>query len=242
METTADSLILTPASLAAMIDHTFLKAYGTPADIERLCREAREYRFAMVAIHPAEVSHCVKLLAGSGVRVGAAVGFPLGQNTAETKAFETRDAIEKGAGEIDTVLNLRALQSGCLDLVRREMRELVALTRPAGVISKVILETCYLTDDQKRTACRIAMEEGVDYVKTSTGMGQGGATVADVCLMRSVVGDRVRIKAAGGIRNLASVRALLAAGAARLGTSNGVTIVEELRARVARPEPQRGSS
>jgi deoxyribose-phosphate aldolase len=188
----------------------------------------------MVAVNPAEVSRCVELLAGSAVRVGAAVGFPLGQNTAETKAFETRDAVEKGAGEIDTVLNLRALQSGCLEVVRREIRELVAATRPAGVISKVILETCYLTDDQKRTACRIALEEGVDYVKTSTGMGPGGATVADVCLMRSVVGDRVRIKAAGGIRDLSAAKALLAAGAVRLGTSNGVAIIEELRAQLGR--------
>ena len=236
METVADSMILTPKSLAAMIDHTFLKAFGTPADIERLCREAREYQFAMVAVNPAEVSRCVALLAGSGVRVGAAVGFPLGQNTAETKAFETRDAIAKGAGEIDTVLNLRALQSGCLDLVRREICELVAATRSAGVISKVILETCYLTDDQKRTACRLALEEGVDYVKTSTGMGSGGATVADVCLMRSVVGDRVRIKAAGGIRNLDAAKALVAAGAVRLGTSNGVAIVEELRSQAGRTD------
>ncbi len=234
METAAGSMILTPESLAAMIDHTFLKAYGTPADIEQLCREASEYRFAMVAVNPAEVARCVKLLAGSGVRVGAAVGFPLGQNTAETKAFETRDAVEKGAGEIDTVLNLRALQSGCLDVVRREIRDLVALTRPAGVVSKVILETCYLGDDQKRTACRIALEEGADYVKTSTGMAAGGATVADVCLMRSVVGDRVRVKAAGGIRSLESAKALIAAGASRLGTSNGVAIVEELRAQFGR--------
>ena len=232
METAADSMILTPESLAAMIDHTFLRAYGTPEEIETLCREASEYRFAMVAVNPAEVARCVKLLAGSGVRVGAAVGFPLGQNTSQTKAFETRDALEKGAGEIDTVLNLRALQSGCLDVVRREIRDLVALTRPAGVISKVILETCYLSDEQKRTACRIALEEGVDYVKTSTGMGKSGATVADVRLMRSVVGDRVRIKAAGGIRNLESVKALIAAGASRLGTSSGVAIVEELRAQL----------
>lgn len=222
--------MLTPASLAAMIDHTFLKAYGTPADIERLCSEARDHRFAMVAIHPAEVTRCVELLAGSGVRVGAAVGFPLGQNTSETKAFETRDAIEKGAGEIDTVLNLRALQSGCLDIVRREIRELVALTKPKGVISKVILETCFLTDDQKREACRIALEEGVDFVKTSTGMGSNGATVGDVRLMRSVVGNQVRIKAAGGIRTLESVRALIAAGATRLGTSHGVAIIAELAA------------
>jgi deoxyribose-phosphate aldolase len=240
MASAAESMILTPESLAAMIDHTFLKAYGTPADIERLCAEAREYRFAMVAVNPAEVTRCVRLLAGSGVRVGAAVGFPLGQNTSETKAFETRDALEKGAGEIDMVLNLRALQGGCLEVVRREIADLVALTRPAGVISKVILETCYLAGEQKRVACRIAMEEGVDFVKTSTGMGSLGATVDDVRLMRSVVGDHVGIKAAGGIRTLKSVEELLAAGASRLGTSNGVAIRAELAARG--PGAGRGAS
>ncbi|MEN6493032.1 MAG: deoxyribose-phosphate aldolase, partial [Thermoguttaceae bacterium] len=197
-----DSVALTPESLAAMIDHTYLKAYGTPADIERLCQEARQYRFAMVAINPAEVATCKRLLQGSGVRVGAAVGFPLGQNTPETKAFETRDAIQKGAGEIDMVINVRALQAGDLELVRREIRDLARGCQPFGVISKVILETCYLTDEQKRQVCRIALEEGVDFVKTSTGFGTAGATVADVALMRSVVGDRLGVKAAGGIRTL----------------------------------------
>jgi len=232
MATATETRELTPQTLAALIDHTFLKAYGAPADIERLCHEARTYGFAMVAVNPAEVPRCVQLLAGSAVRVGAAIGFPLGQTTRATKAFETRDALTLGAGEIDTVLNLRALQAGDLDLVRGEIRDLVALTRPAGAISKVILETCYLTDEQKRTACRIAREEGVDFVKTSTGMGSGGATVDDVLLMRSVVGTAVQIKAAGGIRTLDDALALIAAGATRLGTSNGVAIVEELRTRL----------
>lgn len=232
METVADSRSVTPASLAAMIDHTFLKAFATPGDIEKLCEEAREHRFATVAVTPAEVSRCVRLLAGSGVRVGAGVGFPLGQNTPETKAFETRDAVDRGAKEIDTVLNIRALQGGCLDIVRREMRDLVAMTRPAGAVSKVILETFYLTDAQKTAACRLALEEGVDFVKTSTGTCPGGATVADVRLMRSVVGDRAQVKASGGIRNLESALAMIAAGATRLGTSQGVAIVDELRSRL----------
>ncbi len=221
---------LTPASLAAMIDHTFLKPFGTPADIEKLCAEARQYGFAMVAINPAEVETCVRLLAGTPVRVGAAIGFPLGQNTPEVKACETQDALARGAGEIDTVINLRALQAGRLDVTRREIDDLVRLCRAAGAISKVILETCYLTDDQKRTVCRIALDAGADFVKTSTGFGPAGATVEDVRLMRETVGPVMGVKAAGGIRDLATARAMIAAGATRLGTSSGVAIVEALRA------------
>ena len=220
---------LTPAELAVMIDHTFLKPFGTPADIEKLCTEAREYGFAMVAINPAEVRNCVRLLSGSTVRVGAAIGFPLGQNTAAIKAAETRDAIENGATEIDTVINLRALQSGQPDRVRQEIADMVRLCKPAGVICKVILETCYLTDNQKRSVCLIAREEGVDFVKTSTGFGTAGATVADVQLMRNAVGPSIRIKAAGGIRTLSDALALIEAGATRLGTSAGVALVESLK-------------
>jgi deoxyribose-phosphate aldolase len=204
-----------------MIDHTFLKPFGTPADIETLCAEARQYGFAMVAIHPAEVETCGRLLAGTPVRTGAAIGFPLGQNTPEVKAYETQDALERGAGEIDTVINLRALQAGRLDVTRREIDDLVRLCRAAGAISKVILETCYLTDDQKRTVCRIAREAGADFVKTSTGFGPAGATVEDVRLMRETVGPVMGVKAAGGIRDLATARAMIAAGATRLGTSSG---------------------
>lgn len=222
--------LLTPTALAGMIDHTFLKPFGTPADIETLCAEARQYGFAMVAIHPAEVETCVRLLAGTPVRTGAAIGFPLGQNTPEVKAYETQDALERGAGEIDTVINLRALQAGRLDVTRREIDDLVRLCRAAGAISKVILETCYLTDDQKRTVCRIALESGADFVKTSTGFGPSGATVEDVRLMRETVGPVMGVKAAGGIRDLATARAMIAAGATRLGTSSGVAIVEALRA------------
>lgn len=217
---------LTAEQLAGMIDHTFLKPFGTAENIEKLCAEARKYEFAMVAINPAEVETCVKLLEGSPVRVGAAIGFPLGQTTTECKAFETRDAIEKGATEIDTVINVRALQKGRLDIVKKEIEDMVAICRPAGVICKVILETCYLSDAEKETVCQIAKEAGVDFVKTSTGFGTAGATVEDVALMRRVVGPEIGVKAAGGIRDLDTALAMIKAGATRIGTSSGVSIVE----------------
>jgi deoxyribose-phosphate aldolase len=222
---------LSAAELAGMIDHTFLKPAGPPEDIEKLCAEARQYGFAMVAIHPAEVEHCVRLLAGSRVRAGAAIGFPLGQNTRAVKAFETRDAIQRGAGEIDMVINLRALQAGELALVRGEIEDMAAACRPAGVICKVILETCYLSDEQKKQVCRMAVEAGADFVKTSTGFGSAGATVEDIRLMRAAVGPQMGVKASGGVRALDQALALIAAGATRIGTSSGVALVEDLRAR-----------
>ena len=223
---------LSVKQLAGMIDHTFLKPFGTAENIEKLCDEARKYEFAMVAINPAEVETCVKLLEGSPVRVGAAIGFPLGQTTTECKAFETRDAIAKGATEIDTVINVRALQKGSLDIVKKEIEEMVAICRPAGVICKVILETCYLSDAEKETVCRIAKEAGVDFVKTSTGFGTAGATVEDVALMRRVVGPEIGVKAAGGIRDLDTALAMIKAGATRIGTSSGVTIVEAYKSAI----------
>ena len=223
---------LSVKQLAGMIDHTFLKPFGTAENIEKLCDEARKYEFAMVAINPAEVETCVKLLEGSPVRVGAAIGFPLGQTTTECKAFETRDAIAKGATEIDTVINVRALQKGRLDIVKKEIEEMVAICRPAGVICKVILETCYLSDAEKETVCRIAKEAGVDFVKTSTGFGTAGATVEDVTLMRRVVGPEIGVKAAGGIRDLDTALAMIKAGATRIGTSSGVTIVEAYKSAI----------
>lgn len=212
--------------LAGMIDHTFLKPFGNKSDIVKLCDEARKYGFAMVAINPAEVETCVELLKGSKVRVGAAIGFPLGQNTVECKAFETRDAIEKGATEIDTVINVRALQKGDIETVRREIADMVAICRPKGVICKVILETCYLTDEEKEIVCKIAKEENVDFVKTSTGFGTAGATVEDIALMRRVVGDKIGVKASGGVRDLETALAMIDAGATRIGTSSGIAIVE----------------
>ena len=227
MKTIIENLSVT--ELAGMIDHTFLKPYGTHDDIKKLCNEALQYQFAMVAINPAEVTACVNLLSDSAVRTGAAIGFPLGQNTSETKAFEIKDAIAKGATEIDMVINIRALQSGGLQTVRNEIREMVRLCRPANVINKVILETCYLTDEQKKTVCSIAKEEGVDFVKTSTGFGTGGATVEDIKLMRSVVGPHIGVKASGGIRDLDMALSLIEAGATRIGTSSGIAIVEAFK-------------
>ena len=223
---------LSVEQLAGMIDHTYLKPFGTEENMEKLCAEARKYGFAMVAINPAEVETCVKLLEGSPVRVGAAIGFPLGQTTTECKAFETRDAIAKGATEIDTVINVRALQKGRLDIVKKEIEEMVAICRPAGVICKVILETCYLSDAEKETVCRIAKEAGVDFVKPSTGFGTAGATVEDVALMRRVVGPEIGVKAAGGIRDLDTALAMIKAGATRIGTSSGVTIVEAYKSAI----------
>ncbi len=221
---------ITPQSLAGMIDHTFLRPSGGPEDIEKLCAEARQYGFAMVAINPAEVERCVRLLAGSPVRVGAAIGFPLGQNTSAVKEYETRDAIQRGAGEIDMVINIRALQGGDAALVRQEIASMVSACRASRVISKVILETCYLTDVQKNEVCRMALEEGAGFVKTSTGFGPAGATVEDVRLMRAAVGPHMGVKAAGGIRTLEAALSMITAGATRLGTSAGVTIVQALQA------------
>jgi deoxyribose-phosphate aldolase len=212
-----------------MIDHTFLKPFGAPRDIEKLCAEAREYGFAMVAINPAEVERCAQLLRGSAVRVGAAIGFPLGQNTSAVKRFETQDAIARGAGEIDMVINIRVLQAGDLGVVRDEIAAMVALCKPRGVISKVILETCYLSDAEKRAVCHMALEAGTDFVKTSTGFGTAGATLEDVRLMRETVGPAMGVKAAGGIRTLDAALAMIAAGATRIGTSAGVAIIEALR-------------
>lgn len=222
---------LTPESLAALIDHTYLKAFGTPADIERLCAEARQTGFACVMVNPAEIERCVALLKGSAIPVGVTIGFPLGQNTTDVKLYESRDAIRRGARELDIVLNVRALQAGDADSVREELTAFARICRDAGAISKVILETCYLDDAQKRTACLLAREAGLDFVKTSTGFGTGGATVEDVRLMRAAVGEDMGVKASGGIRDLESALAMVAAGATRLGTSSGVALVEELRKR-----------
>jgi len=222
---------LTPESLAAMIDHTFLKAFGTAQDVEKLCTEACRYRFATVMVNPAEIERCVQLLAGTGISIGATIGFPLGQNCTPVKEFEAQDAIARGARELDMVINIRALQDGRADVVRLEMQMLAAVCREHGCVSKVILETCYLTDSRKRLACELAREAGVDFVKTSTGFGAGGATVGDVRLLRAAVGPSMGVKASGGIRDLSTAIAMIEAGANRLGTSGSVSIVEELRRR-----------
>lgn len=219
--------MVTVEQLANMIDHTNLKAFADDAAFEKLCDEAKKYNFKMVAINPAQTVRCKKKLEGSPVHVGAAIGFPLGQTTLECKIFETKDAIEKGADEIDYVINVAELKNKSYDYIKKEMEEIVKICREAGKTSKVIFENCYLTDDEKRKVAEIAKEVKPDFIKTSTGFGTGGATVEDVKLMKSVVGDEVKVKAAGGIRDLKTALAMIEAGAERLGTSAGVAIVEE---------------
>ena len=219
--------MVTVEQLANMIDHTNLKAFADDAAFEKLGDEAKKYNFKMVAINPAQTVRCKKKLEGSPVHVGAAIGFPLGQTTLECKIFETKDAIEKGADEIDYVINVAELKNKNYDYIKKEMEEIVKICREAGKTSKVIFENCYLTDDEKRKVAEIAKEVKPDFIKTSTGFGTGGATVEDVKLMKSVVGDEVKVKAAGGIRDLKTALAMIEAGAERLGTSAGVAIVEE---------------
>ena len=219
--------MVTVEQLANMIDHTNLKAFADDAAFEKLCDEAKKYNFKMMAINPAQTVRCKKKLEGSPVHVGAAIGFPLGQTTLECKIFETKDAIEKGADEIDYVINVAELKNKNYDYIKKEMEEIVKICREAGKTSKVIFENCYLTDDEKRIVAEIAKEVKPDFIKTSTGFGTGGATVEDVKLMKSVVGDEVKVKAAGGIRDLKTALAMIEAGAERLGTSAGVAIVEE---------------
>ncbi|HIZ19407.1 MAG TPA: deoxyribose-phosphate aldolase [Firmicutes bacterium] len=230
---------LTPEALARYFDQTLLKAYVTEADFEAFCRQSDEYGFAMVAINSAPVKFCKAILRDSQVHVGAAIGFPLGQTTIEDKVFETRQAIADGADEIDYVVNLVKLKSGDLAYVKEEMQQIVGVCREHGKISKVIFENCYLTDEEKRTLCQIALEVKPDFIKTSTGFGTPapgvavGATVEDVRLMKSMVGDAVKVKAAGGVRTLDEALEMIEAGAERIGTSAGVAIVEELKARLA---------
>lgn len=215
--------------VARLIDHTLLKPDATANDIERLCREAAEFRFATVCVNPTWVAFCARLLRGTGVGVCSVVGFPLGATTPDTKQYETRRAIFDDATEIDMVLNVGALKSGDLRLVEQDIEGVTSACRDAGVVSKVIIEAALLTDEEKVTASTLTKAAGADFVKTSTGFGPGGATIGDVMLMRRVVGDTIGVKAAGGVRDLEQMRAMVAAGATRVGASAGVRIVKESR-------------
>jgi deoxyribose-phosphate aldolase len=219
----------TADGIATMIDHTLLKPEATRMDMETLCREAAEYRFASVCVNPAWVSTCARLLRDSSVKVCSVVGFPLGATTSDTKHYETRRAIFDGAREIDMVINVGALKSAELRVVEQDIEAVTLPCREVGVVSKIIIEAALLSDDEKVTACTLAKAAGADYVKTSTGFGPGGATAADVALMRRVVGDEMGVKAAGGVRDLEAVKAMVAAGATRIGASAGVRIVQESR-------------
>jgi deoxyribose-phosphate aldolase len=213
--------------MAALIDHTLLKPDASQSELEQLCREAAEFRFATVCVNPTWVALCADRLRGTAVGVCTVVGFPLGATTADVKQYETRRVLFDGAREVDMVINVGALKSGDLRCVERDIEAVTSPCRDAGATSKVIIEAALLTDEEKVTACTLAKAAGADFVKTSTGFGPGGATVADVALMRRVVGEAMGVKAAGGVRDLEGLKAMVAAGASRIGASAGVRIVKE---------------
>ena len=216
----------TVKELAAYFDQTQLKAYAQKEDFEKLCREADEYGFAMVAINSSPVACCKELLKDSKVHVGAAISFPLGQTTIETKVFETKNAIENGADEIDYVINIGELKNGNYAYIEDEMEQIVKLCRDNNVLIKVIFENCYLEKDEIVKVAEIAKKVKPDFIKTSTGFGPSGATVEDVKLMKETVGDEVKVKAAGGIRDLETCLAMIEAGAERIGCSKSIEITE----------------
>lgn len=212
------------SNLAKMIDHTALKPDTSKEQIVTLCEEAKEYKFASVCVNPTWVETTAELLKDSGVDICTVIGFPLGANTPETKAFETKDAIDKGATEIDMVMNVAALKDRDYELVERDIRAVVEAAK-GKALTKVIIETCLLTDEEKERACRLSVQAGADFVKTSTGFSTGGATVEDISLMRKVVGPTIGVKASGGVRSKADAEAMIAAGATRIGASSGISIV-----------------
>lgn len=214
-------------NVAAMIDHTLLKADAKKEQIETLCQEAKEYTFASVCVNPTWVNLASQLLEGTPVKVCTVIGFPLGANTPETKAFETANAIENGATEVDMVINIGALKGGNVELVERDIRAVVDAAK-SKALTKVIIETSLLTDDEKVRACQLAVKAGADYVKTSTGFSTGGATVEDIALMRKTVGPDIGVKASGGVRNAEDAKTMIEAGATRIGASSGVAIVNGL--------------
>ena len=218
---------MTEKELANMIDHTLLKAYAKEEDFRKLCQEAADHHFKMVAINSSAVKTCKKYLEGTSVSVGAAISFPLGQTTIETKVFETENAIQNGADEIDYVVNIVELKNRNYSYIEDEMKQIVEVCKKNHVTIKVIFENCYLSREEKVFLCRTALKVRPDFIKTSTGFGTGGATVADVMLMKSIVGDHIKVKAAGGIRDLETALKMVEAGAERIGTSSGVKIMQE---------------
>lgn len=210
--------------LSSYIDHTLLKPEAKPADIEKLCQEAVKHRFAAVCVNPLFVELSAGLLSGSNVGLATVVGFPLGANTTSIKTREAWEALKKGATEIDMVMAVGLFKAGNLVAVQRDIAEVV--TASDGKIVKVILETCYLTPEDIAAACRLAVDAGASYVKTSTGFGSRGATVEDVKTMKAAVGDRCLIKASGGIKTREAALSMIEAGASRIGTSSGVEIVK----------------
>lgn len=212
---------------AKYIDHTLLKADATEEAIVTLCQEAKKYEFASVCVNPTWVKAAAEVLEGSPVKVCTVIGFPLGASTSETKAFETTNAIQHGATEVDMVINIGALRSGDTDAVLNDMKAVVEAAGELAIV-KVIIETSLLTDLEKRVACELAVKAGVHFVKTSTGFSTGGATAEDVALMRSVVGPEMGVKASGGVRSFDDMKMMIDAGATRIGASSGVQIMEGL--------------
>lgn len=212
--------------LARMIDHSLLRANATQVQIQQLCDEAVDHGFASVTVNPSWTTYCAKRLKGTSVKINPTIGFPLGANTARVKVEETRDAVKNGASEVDMVINIGALKSGFPDFVEREISAVVKAAK--GLPVKVILEASLLTYDEKLLVCGMGCRAGAAFMKTSTGFGQQGATVADVALMKEAVGDKCKVKAAGGIRSYRDAIALINAGASRLGTSAGVKILSEI--------------
>jgi deoxyribose-phosphate aldolase len=226
----ARQALSSPQALASVIDHTLLKPDATQEQVLKLAREAAEYKFACAMVNPAWVGTAYAALAGSGVPVGVVVGFPLGASLTRTKREEAAALVRLGARELDMVLNIGLLKSGENARVEKDIRGVVEVGHDAGAIVKVILETCLLSTEEKLRASEIACTAGVDFLKTSTGFSTGGATAADVALLRGVAGSRCGVKASGGIRTLADARAMLEAGANRIGASASVAILQALAA------------
>ncbi len=218
---------LTRTALAAMIDHTLLRPDSTTDEIERLCAEAKEYGFASVCVNSCHVHQCAQILAGSRVKVCATIAFPLGAMSTAAKTREAAQALDDGAGELDMVMNIGMLKSGNHTVVEDDIRAVVKIAHARGAIVKVILETGLLNDGEKVIACRLAQDANADFVKTSTGFGHGGATVADVQLLRNSVGPSMGVKASGGIKTRRDADEMIAAGASRIGASAGIRIVAE---------------
>ena len=210
-------------NIAQMIDHTVLKAFSTREDVIKVCKEAKEYGFFSVCINPTHIELAKKELEGSTVKVCTVIGFPLGANTSEVKAFETKDAIAKGAHEVDMVINIGALKDKEYDLVYNDIKAVVDAANKEALV-KVIIETCYLTDEEKKIACELSVKAGADYVKTSTGFGTGGSTPEDIKLMRDVVGPNIGVKASGGVRTTEDAIKVIDAGASRIGASASISI------------------
>jgi deoxyribose-phosphate aldolase len=220
---------LSPADLPRYIDHTLLKPEATARQIDALCDEAAKHHFYSVCVNSFWVERCARRLRGSGVKVCTVVGFPLGAMDSRSKAFEARTAISNGAAEIDMVMNIGAMKAGDLRAVREDMLAVRRACR-SRIVLKVIIETCLLSDEEKVLACQLAKDSGADFVKTSTGFSSGGATVADVALMRRTVGPAMGVKASGGVRSIETAVAMIEAGATRLGTSSGVLLVSGQKA------------